>query len=546
MQGLLLMRTIPRTVLTRRRFCLPLAAAAIVILATELNQQAQTLQTHSSFTAQGRHFAPVDDGAGSPAPAQQGDIGQSEPADFSGAPYSVGKVVSATATMPEAEEHISVDPNDSKNLVAAIIDFSRKLLNTETQTQTIRFAYSTGNGEFNAWKSNFVNLLVNEEGQGLLLKTGDGLYWADAVDPVVAIDTNKNVYLAQLYKDNFSTNGGLKQVEGTTGIYVSKQDFTKLGTDGFQVGKNQTVSVTPPNLDPDKKVDDDKPWIAVDSCSGTVYVAWTHFTDSRANSQIYFSRSKDGGKTWSPAIKISKVDNKVGRSGAQVGAGCGGAVYVLWTETNNLAAEGELFNSRLFLALSDDLGATFAAGKPITKRFNAVFGTLPGARYKVSPFPALAVNPKDGSIAVVFSAAKNAEVTKPNTQVNFILSTNKGELFNEPQIINDDETGEHFFPALTADADGVYHACWFDTRNSKGSNRLLDVFATYTKDDGKTFGKNAKITEKQVSAGSADFIGDYLGSAAAGGLAHPVWTNLGTNQGATTGTLQTVNLTLPK
>jgi hypothetical protein len=531
---------------SHRRFGLLLAAITIAVLMSASSNQARTLTVDSwLLTHRPRFVAPGADN-GLPVRAQATDIAAGEPTDFSAPPYTVGNVVSGTTSMPEAEEHIVVDPNDSKNVVAAIIDFSRKLLDTQTQTQTIRFAYSAGNGDFNAWKSGFVNLLVNEEGKGLLLKTGDGLYWGDAVDPSIAIDSSKNVYLAQLYKDNFSTNGGLKQVEGTTGIYVSKQNFDKLGTNGFQIGKNQTVPVTPPNLDPAKKIDDDKPWIAVDSCSGAVYVVWTHFTNSRDSSQIYFSRSEDAGKTWSPVIKVSKVDDTIGRSGAQVAGGCGGEVYVVWTETNKTAAEGELFKSRLFMAFSDDLGAHFAAPKPITKRFNAVFEPLPGARYKINAFPAMAVNPKDGSVAVLYSAAKNSEVTKPNTQITFILSTNKGELFGEPQIINDDETGEHFFPALTADVDGVYHACWFDTRNSKGSNRLIDVFATYTKDDGKTFGKNAGITDKPVNVGTADFIGDYLGIAAAGGLAHPVWTNIGTNRGTTTGTLQTVTLTLPK
>ena len=46
-------------------------------------------------------------------------------ATFSGLPYIVGPTVQPTTTSPEAEEVIAVDPNNSKTLVAAIIDASQ-------------------------------------------------------------------------------------------------------------------------------------------------------------------------------------------------------------------------------------------------------------------------------------------------------------------------------------------------------------------------------------------------------------------------------------
>ena len=53
---------------------------------------------------------------------------------------------------------------------------------------------------------------------------------------------------------------------------------------------------------------EDKPWIVADTNgphAGNLYIGWTHFT--LAASDLMFSRSTDGGKTWSQPIKLSSV-----------------------------------------------------------------------------------------------------------------------------------------------------------------------------------------------------------------------------------------------
>ena len=84
----------------------------------------------------------------------------------------------------------------------------------------------------------------------------------------------------------------------------------------------------------------DKEWAAVDYKVNYIYVAWTQFDnygspDPNYFSNILFSRSKDGGETWSPALRINEVsgdclddDNTV--EGAVPVAGPNGQVYVSW------------------------------------------------------------------------------------------------------------------------------------------------------------------------------------------------------------------------
>src|SRR5205085_4641159 len=67
---------------------------------------------------------------------------------------------------------------------------------------------------------------------------------------------------------------------------------------------------------------EDKPYLAADDSAaspfaGSVYVTWTrfHFADKKETqfleSPIFFSASRDGGKTWSPPKEISGVNPAV-------------------------------------------------------------------------------------------------------------------------------------------------------------------------------------------------------------------------------------------
>jgi hypothetical protein len=103
-------------------------------------------------------------------------------------------------------------------------------------------------------------------------------------------------------------------------------------------------------------------------------------------------------------------------------------------------------------------------------------------------------------------------------------------------------------PAVAADTNGIVHISWFDTRRSGGSTNLLDIFATFTKNNGVVFAPNARVNGQRINAGESGFIGDYSGIAAAPddstNYAHPVWTNGGVG-GSTLGQMQTAAIIAP-
>jgi hypothetical protein len=92
---------------------------------------------------------------------------------------------------------------------------------------------------------------------------------------------------------------------------------------------------------------EDKPWIGADDADdsphrGNVYVAWTRFDvygspDPRHQSHIWFSRSRDGARTFAPPVELSEAPGDARDSDGTGAAGVPsigirGEVYVAWAE----------------------------------------------------------------------------------------------------------------------------------------------------------------------------------------------------------------------
>ena len=99
---------------------------------------------------------------------------------------------------------------------------------------------------------------------------------------------------------------------------------------------------------------EDKPWVVADTSgahAGNLYIGWTQFT--LAASDLMFSRSTDGGITWSSPIKLSTVpglprDDNGALEGFHGVVGPDGALYTIWD-----ARDG------IMMAMSHDGGASF-------------------------------------------------------------------------------------------------------------------------------------------------------------------------------------------
>ena len=138
----------------------------------------------------------------------------------------------------------------------------------------------------------------------------------------------------------------------------------------------------------------DKQWIAADSTNGYLYVTNTTFT---ATDQIDFSRSTDGGRTWSPAVQISNAATDNGNvQGSRPAVGPNGELYVVW-----YAADATTDEDDLRFRVSLDKGLTFDANNGLLTpvKFNQQFGTGAPAfnRERGVNFPTIAVDRSNGA-----------------------------------------------------------------------------------------------------------------------------------------------------
>jgi hypothetical protein len=321
-------------------------------------------------------------------------------------------------------------------------------------------------------------------------------------DPGLTVDEEGVIYASFLETD-FSRPSGF---ESTIGISKS--------TDGG-------VTFSSPTLLPAAGVlplsFQDKPFIAADNTNkrfrNNVYVAF----DSSPNTPIIapmpvlFSRSTDGGATFSTPIQINGP-NEVA-SGAQPVVGPGGEVYVAWYRFLDLG--DSTLPAGIEIARSNDGGVNFGAPVFVAAADLIGFagGTMNG-NFRVNSYPRMDVNQKNGHVYIVYAANLH---NGDSGDVFFTRSTNGGGKWSVPLRVNDDATlNDQWFPAIAVNEDGLIEAVWYDKRNDP-ENVQLDVYSALSWNDGESFGPNRRVTPAlQHPAVGFDpvvvptYMGDYI------------------------------------
>jgi hypothetical protein len=269
----------------------------------------------------------------------------------------------------------------------------------------------------------------------------------------------------------------------------------------------------------------DKQWGVVNPANNHIYVTWTQFdhygsTSPNDSSHIMFSRSVDGGMTWSPAKRINRyggdcVDEDNTVEGAVPAAGPNGEVYVAWA-----GPQGLVFTR------SADGGMNWPA-------VNTVIGPIPGGwdfsvpgiyRCNGLPFTCcdLSQGPNRGNIYINWSDQRNGTT---DTDVWFVRSVDGGTSWSAPLRVNNDPPGkQQFFTSMTIDpVTGYIYIVFYDRRYRSGN--ATDVWMAVSKDGGISF-SNFQISESPFTPAASIFFGDYTHISAYNNIVRPIWTRL--------------------
>ncbi len=269
----------------------------------------------------------------------------------------------------------------------------------------------------------------------------------------------------------------------------------------------------------------DKQWAVIDPRNNHMYVTWTQFDayDSdleKDKSNILFSKSFDGGDTWSfpkvlTAFPGDCKDNDKTAEGAVPAVGPNGEIYVVWSRDDSL-----WFN------ISMDEGETWLENeKFIGEQPEGWVFDIPGI-YRCNGLPVTACDLSNsenrGTLYVNWADQRNGE---ENTDIWLMKSTDQGKTWSDAKRVNNDDSEHHqFLTWMTIDqSTGYLYFVFYDRRNH--DNKNTDVYLACSKDGGENF-ENYKISESPFKPTHRVFFGDYTNISAVDGEIRPIWTRL--------------------
>jgi hypothetical protein len=350
-------------------------------------------------------------------------------------------------------------------------------------------------------------------------------------DPSFAYGPDHRVYAAVLFS--------VPSLNGESGIAVS----TSID-DGLTFG--------PPTIvfdDKTGKVFSDKPWIVVDQTSGpyrgNIYVVWSYDHGGSCgfgndcSEELAFSRSSDGGKTFSPVSLIEGhapfcTNKATGRPiGSTLCDAAQGAIPLVEPDGTIAVAFPYIdlmsgpIPTRLLVTTSPDSGITWTTPVLIAT-IHDIDGRFPPERYRVLSLPAFACDSHTGQLYITWS-----DKGRRDADILFSTSKNGGQSWSAPVRVNDDAMNNganQFQPQMSVAPDGVISISFFDTRLDP-RHEFIDVYLAQSVNHGMSFLKNVRVTTQTWNPATGaptdeygnQFIGDYQGLASDDHFAHPFW-----------------------
>jgi hypothetical protein len=415
--------------------------------------------------------------------------------------HFAGRLISQT------EPSIAAGPNGT-HMVAGFHDLFPK-----TQDFVCRFAFTNDQGV--SWSLG-----------GATPLQANGNFCSD---PAIAADSAGNFYYAYLDINFGATSSDVDVAKSTDGGATFSS---------FSVAANGQPSTNFP--DKEYIAVDNHPGSPFQD---TVYVSWTDFLNPQDphaldNGQIKVVVSQDGGATWSAPTTIShSAQFPEAISGSVPVVAPDGTAFVFYADfTSGTGPLSIKYSKSLDGGVSWTTPADVATGLPSPGRFrlknaDPAFGTTPGAGFRSNSFPTAAIAP-DGTIYVTWtdfpsgSCADDGTGRPPctNADVRLSVSRDRGATWTAPVKATDEKNAtDQFFPWVATHPDGRLSLIWQDKRLDP-SNVNFDTFYTTTA-DGSKFLRNQRASSATSRTGFTTFIGDYNNLAVVGNSFFPVWTD---------------------
>lgn len=203
--------------------------------------------------------------------------------------------------------------------------------------------------------------------------------------------------------------------------------------------------------------------------NGNLYISYTRLLETPFSGDVRFSRSTDGGKSFSAPVTINDNLDPITHRFDAMGINGRGQVYIAWLDKRDAAdanKKGEQYSGiAVYYAVSDDEGKSFRPNAKVAEH------TCECCRIAMAPdtdgYPVIAWRHIfDGSIR------DHALVKLDGKRATTRLSYENWNIAACP----------HHGPSLSIAPDGIYHAAWFSNAPERRG-----LFYASSSDRGKTF-----------------------------------------------------------
>ncbi len=273
----------------------------------------------------------------------------------------------------------------------------------------------------------------------------------------------------------FDRNGRLRAV-----WVESSQIFASVSDDlGRSFAKAVAVSPRPESIDAGGE---SRPKIAIGQ-RGEIYVTWTRSGTQSYMGDIRFSRSIDGGRSFTTPVTLNDDQRETGHRFDTVHVGPTGTVYVAWIDKRDLdeaaVAQRPYAGAALYFTHSTDRGATFSPNEKLKDH--------------VCECCRIAVD-FDGAEPVMFWRDVIDGKTRDHGIMRFrdrLTPGTPGRATHDGWEING---CPHHGPSMSISEDKTYHLVWFTGSGPRGAG----AFYARSTDGGKTTSPPMRIGSERA------------------------------------------------